>query len=545
MSISGANKLELLQIAESVAQEKMIDRGLVIAAIEESLGKAASMKYGIDRDIRVSVDATTGQQTVTRVYSVVETVQDSNKEIALDEARKQDPNVQVNDAIVEELEPFDMGRIMAQISKQVLIQKVREAERERQYEEFKDRIGHLIVGIVKREEYGHIIVDLTRGEAILRRDQKIGRENYNNGDRLRAYITDVRKDTKGPQIFLSRTANEFMVELFRNEVPEVGEGTIEIRSVARDPGSRAKIAVASYDSSIDPVGSCVGMRGVRVQSVVNELGGERIDVIEWNDDPVEFIVRSLQPAAVSKVLLDEDGVPQQVVVPDGQLSLAIGRGGQNVRLARELTGFRDISIITESKEIEDRQAEVNRLSKELMTDLGIDEVRALLLVTEGFESAEIIADCNVMELYSTDGIDEDQAIEIYSKAQAAVAAKDQEYLETVRSMGVSEDLIEFDYLSPRMLLTLASAREGERVMSLAEFAACDMFELAGEFVERKGRKIRRKGLLEDCDVSLEEARQLVIRARFAAGILTSEEAESQLNEVEEPDGVNEMGLEEG
>lgn len=545
MSISGANKLELLQIAESVAQEKMIDRGLVIAAIEESLGKAASMKYGIDRDIRVSVDATTGQQTVTRVYSVVETVLDSNKEIALDEARKQDPNVQVNDAIVEELEPFDMGRIMAQISKQVLIQKVREAERERQYEEFKDRIGHLIVGIVKREEYGHIIVDLTRGEAILRRDQKIGRENYNNGDRLRAYITDVRKDTKGPQIFLSRTANEFMVELFRNEVPEVGEGTIEIRSVARDPGSRAKIAVASYDSSIDPVGSCVGMRGVRVQSVVNELGGERIDVIEWNDDPVEFIVRSLQPAAVSKVLLDEDGVPQQVVVPDGQLSLAIGRGGQNVRLARELTGFRDISIITESKEIEDRQAEVNRLSKELMTDLGIDEVRALLLVTEGFESAEIIADCNVMELYSTDGIDEDQAIEIYSKAQAAVAAKDQEYLETVRSMGVSEDLIEFDYLSPRMLLTLASAREGERVMSLAEFAACDMFELAGEFVERKGRKIRRKGLLEDCDVSLEEARQLVIRARFAAGILTSEEAESQLNEVEEPDGVNEMGLEEG
>ena len=540
MSTAGANKLELVQIAESVAQEKMIDRSLVIEAIEESLGKAARMKYGIERDIRVRVDSDSGQQTVTRVHTVVETVEDSNIEISLEEARLENPEAEIGDEIYEELEPFDMGRIVAQSSKQVLLQKVREAERERQYEEFKDRIGTLIVGTVKREEYGHIIVDLTRGEAILRRDQKIGRESYANGERLRAFITDVRKEARGPQIFLSRSANEFMVELFRNEVPEIYEGSIEIRSVARDPGSRAKIAVVSYDASIDPVGACVGMRGSRVQTVVNELQGERIDVIPWTDNPVDFIVSSLQPARVSKVMLDENGIPKQVVVPDEQLSLAIGRRGQNVRLACQLTGF-DISIITETKEMEDRQAEFAKLTEDLMEAIEIDEVFAQHLVAEGFDQVEILAGCELEELSSLDGIDDEIAEALQRRAQEFVAAENEEFMRRARELGLQDDLAEFEYLTPRMLLALTAAEDDRKVTSLSEFASCDMYELVGEYVDRNGKRIWERGLLEDCDVGLEEARQLVIYARLAAGFLDPGEAENLLTEEDSPEEIFEEG----
>ncbi len=539
MTIAGANKLELVQIAESVAQEKMIDRSLVIEAIEDSLGKAARMKYGIDRDIRVSVDPDTGDQAVMRVHTVVEEVEDNNIEISIEDARKQNPDTQIGDEIKEPLEPFDMNRILATTSKQVLLQKVREAERERQYEEFKDRVGTVIVGTVKREEFGNIIVDLTRGEAILRRDQKIGRESYGNGERLRAYITEVRKETRGPQIFLSRSANEFMVELFRSEVPEIYDNLIEIRRVARDPGSRAKIAVASKETSVDPVGACVGMRGSRVQAVVNELQGERIDVIPWTDNPVDFIVSSLQPARVSKVMLDENGIPTQVVVPDEQLSLAIGRRGQNVRLACELTGF-DITIITETKEMENRQAEFAKMTEDLMSALEIDEVFAQHLVAEGFDQVETLATSSLEELAALDGIDDEIAATLKSRAQEFVDEENKELMRQAREHGLEDDLAEFAYLSPRMLFALASAEGDKKVASLSEFASCDMYELVGEYIVVNNRKRWEKGLLEDCDITLEEARQLIIRARLAAGLLQPEEAEELLRKDEDPTQIFEV-----
>lgn len=532
MNQTGANKLELVQIAESVAQEKMIDRSLVIEAIEESLSKAARMKYGVDRDIRVSIDPDTGQQTIKRVHTVVETVEDNKTEISLSEVQAENPAAQVGDEISEELEPFDIGRIVAQSSKQILLQKVREAERERQYEEFKDRVGTLVVGTVKREEYGHIIVDLTRGEAILRRDQKIGRESYANGERLRAYITEVRKETRGQQIFLSRSANEFMIELFRNEVPEIYEETIEIRGVARDPGSRAKIAVASLDASIDPVGACVGMRGSRVQTVVNELQGERIDVIPWTDNPVDFIVSSLQPARVSKVILDESGLPQQVVVPDDQLSLAIGRRGQNVRLACQLTGF-DISIITESKEEEDRRAADARMTQDLMDAIQIDETFAQYLVAEGFDQVDILAHCKFEELCSLEAIDNELAKTLQDRALNFIKDENERLIKEAKELGLQDDLAKFKYLTPKMLHALASAENDKKVLSLMDLASCDMYELVGEHITVNGKRIWEKGLLENCGLSLEESRQIIIQSRVAAGILNVEEAEKLLEQIED------------
>ena len=518
MTIASANMLELLQIAESVAQEKMIDRTLVIDAIEESLGRAARLKYGVERDIRVSVDPDSGQQTVRRVRHVVDEVENNFVELSLEEARGIKPDAEIGDEIIDELEAFDMGRIVAQSAKQVLLQKVREAERERQYEEFKDRVGTLIVGTVKREEYGNIIVDLSRGEAILHRSQKIGRESYGIGERLRAYISEVRRENRGPQIFLSRAANEFMVELFRNEVPEIYEGSIEIRSVARDPGSRAKIAVISYENSIDPVGACVGMRGSRVQTVVNELQGERIDVIPWTDNLVDFIVSALQPAKVSKVMLNEDGVPSQVVVPDEQLSLAIGRRGQNVRLACQLTGL-DISIVTETEEMERRQADFAERTQLLMNAIGIDEVFSQLLVSEGFDSVELLAMCDHEELNTLDGIDEDIALELQNRAIEYVNAEAEKIMRQARDLGMQDDLAAFEGLSVQMLLTLAQ----DEIFTLREFAVCDYLELTGETTQRNGQRIREPGILEDFDMTPEEAKQLIIAARLAAGIMTEED----------------------
>ncbi|MCY3878903.1 MAG: transcription termination factor NusA [Rhodobacteraceae bacterium] len=523
MSFAGANRLELLQIAESVAQEKLIDRELVIKAIESSLCVAARNKYGELRDIRVSVDPTTGEQTVRQVRTVVEEVENDVAELSLEEAREIKPDAEIGDEFVEELESFDMGRIVSQRAKQALLQQVRGAERERQYEEFKDRVGTLIVGTVKREEYGNIIVDLTRGEGIIRREDKIGRESYGVGERLRSYVRDVRSETRGPQIFLSRTAKEFMIELFRNEVPEIYEGTIVIRAVARDPGSRAKIAVESYDSSIDPVGACVGMRGSRVQTVVNELQGERIDVIPWTENLVDFIVSALQPATVTKVMLTDAGIPREVVVPDDQLSLAIGRRGQNVNLARELTGLR-ISIVSESEERERRNAEAAEQAQKLMDAMDIDEVFAQYLVSAGFDSIELLAACDQEELASLEGLDSELAEEIQERAGEAVRAADEAIRGRARELGLQDDLAEFEGLSSKMLLALAE----NEIFTLGEFAITDVQELSGDHGVKYGRPVWEPGILSAFDVTPEEAFTLILQARVAAGILTFEEAQEQI-----------------
>src|SRR5690606_11695418 len=367
MAITSANQLELLQTAEAVAREKMIDPDLVIQAMEESLARAAKSRYGAEMDIRVAIDRKTGRAHFTRVRTVVEddAVENYQAQLTVQQARQYLADPQIGDTIVEEVPPVDLGRIAAQSAKQVILQKVREAERDRQFEEFKDRKGTIINGVVKREEYGNIIVDIGRGEAILRRNEKIGRESYRPNDRIRAYVKDVRREARGPQIFLSRTDPQFMAELFKREVPEIYAGIIEIKAVARDPGSRARIGVISYDNSIDPVGACVGMRGSRVQAVVNELQGEKIDIIPWNEDQATFLVNALQPAEVAKVVIDEEAGKIEVVVPDEQLSLAIGRRGQNVRLASQLTGL-DIDILTEEEESRRRQAEFAERTKLFM-----------------------------------------------------------------------------------------------------------------------------------------------------------------------------------
>ena len=385
MAIAGisANRLELLQIADAVAREKTIDKKIVIEAMEDAIQKAAKSRYGAENDIRCEIDTKTGEARLTRVLAVVDQVENDNTQITLADALKRTPEAKVGDLIAETLPPLEFGRVAAQNAKQVIVQKVREAERDRQFSEYKDRMGEIANGTVKRVEYGNVIVDLGRAEGIIRRDEMIPRENVRLGDRIRAYIYDVRREQRGPQIFLTRARSEFMAKLFAQEVPEIYDGVVEIKSVARDPGSRAKIAVISKDSSIDPVGACVGMRGARVQAVVNELQGEKVDIIQWNPDAASFIVNALAPAEVTKVVLDEDSNRIEVVVPEAQLSLAIGRRGQNVRLASQLTGW-DIDIMTETEESERRQKEFAERTQLLMESLDCDEVIAQLLVTEGF-----------------------------------------------------------------------------------------------------------------------------------------------------------------
>src|SRR6186713_3609755 len=396
MAVS-ANRLELLQIADAVAREKSIDRRIVITAMEDAIAKAARSRYGSETEVHAEIDAKTGELRLARHMAVVEAVENPANQISLEDARRRHPAAQIGDTIADTLPPMDFGRIAAQSAKQVIVQKVREAERDRQYEEYKDRIGEIVNGTVKRVEYGNVIVDLGRGEAIIRRDELIPRENYKYGDRVRAYVYDVRREQRGPQIFLSRTHPQFMAKLFTMEVPEIYDGIIEIKAVARDPGSRAKIAVISRDSSIDPVGACVGMRGSRVQAVVGELQGEKIDIIPWSPDVATFIVNALQPAEVSKVVLDEDSEKIEVVVPDDQLSLAIGRRGQNVRLASQLTGW-DIDILTEAEESERRTEEFRSRSQMFIDALDVDEVVGQLLASEGFRSVEELAFVDVAEL---------------------------------------------------------------------------------------------------------------------------------------------------
>ncbi|MGA1234005.1 MAG: transcription termination factor NusA [Lutimaribacter sp.] len=514
MAITSANQLELLQTAEAVAREKMIDPTLVIEAMEESLARAAKSRYGSEMDIRVKIDRKTGRATFTRVRTVVEddAVENYQAEMTVAQARQYMADPQVGDTYSEEIPPVDMGRIAAQSGKQVIIQKVREAERDRQYEEFKDRVGSIINGVVKREEFGNVIVDVGRGEAVLRRNEKIGREAYRPNDRIRCYIKDVRREARGPQIFLSRTAPEFMAELFKMEVPEIYDGIIEIKAVARDPGSRAKIAVISFDNSIDPVGACVGMRGSRVQAVVNELQGEKIDIIPWNEDMPTFLVNALQPAEVSKVVLDEDAERIEVVVPDEQLSLAIGRRGQNVRLASQLTGL-DIDIMTESEESERRQKEFEERTRLFMDTLDLDEFFAQLLVSEGFTNLEEVAYVDVDELLVIDGVDTDTASELQARARDFLEEQARTALEKARELGVEDSLVEFDGLTPQMIEALAQ----DGIKTLEDFATCADWELAGGWTTVNGERVKDEGLLEAFDVSLEEAQDLIMTARVQLG----------------------------
>lgn len=544
MAITSANQLELLQTAEAVAREKMIDPDLVIEAMEDSLARAAKSRYGSEMDIRVHIDRKTGNATFTRARTVVEDeeVENYQAQFTADQARAYfEPSKtgnahwlrdgqaltdfsgkpQPGDVFQEQVPPVDLGRIAAQSAKQVILQRVREAERDRQYEEFKDRAGTIINGVVKREEYGNIIVDVGRGEAILRRNEKIGRESYRPNDRIRAYVKDVRREARGPQIFLSRTDPQFMAELFKMEVPEIYDGVIEIKACARDPGSRAKIAVISYDNSIDPVGACVGMRGSRVQAVVGELQGEKIDIIPWSEDQATFLVNALQPAEVAKVVFDEDATRIEVVVPDEQLSLAIGRRGQNVRLASQLTGL-DIDILTEEEESKRRQAEFNARTKLFMDALDLDEFFAQLLVAEGFTNLEEVAYVDLDELLSIDGVDKSTAEELQTRAREHLEAANKAALENARALGAEDSLIEFEGITPQMAEALAK----DGVKTLEDFATCADWELAGGWTTQNGQRVKDDGLLEPFGVSLEDAQNLVMTARVMLGWVDPTELEA-------------------
>jgi N utilization substance protein A len=540
MAITSANQLELLQTAEAVAREKMIDPGLVVEAMEESLARAAKSRYGAEMDIRVSIDRKTGRAKFTRVRTVVQDdeLENYQAEFTVEQAKQYMEDPKVGDQFIEEVPPVEMGRIAAQSAKQVILQRVREAERDRQYEEFKDRAGTIINGQVKREEYGNVIVDVGAGEAILRRNEKIGRESYRPNDRIRCYIKDVRREPRGPQIFLSRTAPEFMAELFKMEVPEIYDGIIEIKAVARDPGSRAKIAVISYDSSIDPVGACVGMRGSRVQAVVNELQGEKIDIIPWNEDQPTFLVNALQPAEVSKVVLDEEAGKIEVVVPEEQLSLAIGRRGQNVRLASQLTGL-DIDIMTEEEESARRQKEFEERTNLFMETLDLDEFFAQLLVSEGFTNLEEVAYVDQDELLVIDGVDEDTAQELQIRARENLEAQAKAALDNARALGVEDSLIEFEGLTPQMIEALAK----DGVKTLEDFATCADWELAGGWTTENGERIKDDGILEPFDVSLEEAQNLVMTARILLGWVDPAdlEAEDEDEDADEDTAAPEVG----
>jgi N utilization substance protein A len=511
-----ANRLELLQIADAVAREKGIEKEIVIASIEEAIQKAARSRYGAEHDIRVHIDTKSGATTIKRFVTVVpddaELDETSLGMVRLSDALAADRDAFVGQVTEEELPPFEFGRVQTQMARQVVTGKVREAERERQFEEYKDRVGEIVNGTVKRVEYGNVIVDLGRGEGIMRRDQSIPRENFNLGDRIRCYIYDVRRETKGPQIMLSRAHGGFMAKLFAQEVPEVYDGVIEIRAVARDPGSRAKMAVVSNDSSIDPVGACVGMRGSRVQAVVAELQGEKIDIIQWNGDEATFIVNALAPAEVSKVVMDEEDERVEVVVPDEQLSLAIGRRGQNVRLASQLTGWQ-IDIMTETQESERRQKQFAETTALFQEALDVDEVIAQLLATEGFLSVEDVAYVEPHEIAAIEGFDDDTADELQTRAREFLdkeaAAQDARRVE----LGVEDAVLEIEGVTLPMAVALG---EGE-VKSVEDLAGLIPDDLRGWFETKDGERVREPGILESFNLSPDDAEALIMRARVIMG----------------------------
>ncbi len=518
MNAISANKLELIQIADAVAREKSIEKGLVIEAMEDALARAARSRYGHETNVRAEINPKTGETKLWRLLEVVELVENDSAEITIEEARHRNPEAELGDFMSEPLPPIDFGRVAAMAAKQVITQKVREAERDRQYEDFKDRIGEIINGIIKRVEYGHVIVDLGKAEAIIRRDQQLPRENYRNGDRVRAFIMDVRREARGPQIFLSRSHPQFMAKLFEQEVPEVYDGVIEIKAVARDPGSRAKIGVHSNDPGIDPVGACVGMRGSRVQAVVNELAGEKIDIVPWNENDATFVVNALAPAEVAKVVLDEELERIEVVVPDEQLSLAIGRRGQNVRLASQLSGY-EIDIMTEEEESAKRQEEFRIRSEAFMAGLDVDDMMAGLLVSEGFASIEEIALVEVDELTDIDGLDEDTAQELQARARDFIEAENKRLDDKRKELGVDDDLIDFGGLDLKMVVTL-----GENdVKSVEDLAGCATDDLTGWTERVDGERKHYDGMLEAYKVTADEAEGLIMQARLKAGWVTEED----------------------
>jgi len=517
MAVS-ANRLELLQIADAVAREKAIDRGIVIAAMEDAIAKAARSRYGAETDVHAEIEPKTGDLRLTRHMLVVETVENPSNQITLEGARKHHPAAQVGDTIADPLPPLEYGRIAAQSAKQVIVQKVREAERDRQYAEYKDRIGDIVNGIVKRVEYGNVVVDLGRGEAIVRRDEMLPREVFRNGDRIRAYIYDVRREPRGPQIFLSRTHPQFTAKLFAQEVPEIYDSIVEVKAVARDPGSRAKIAVISRDSSVDPVGACVGMRGSRVQAVVNELQGEKIDIIPWSPDIATFVVNALAPAEVAKVVLDEDKERIEVVVPDQQLSLAIGRRGQNVRLASQLTGW-DIDILTEQEESERRHAEFESRTKIFVEALNLDEVVGQLLASEGFGSIEELALADEKEIASIEGFDADTAHELYERAKEYIEKQEAELDAKRIELGVEDAVKEVPGVTTKMLVAL-----GENgVKTVEDLAGCATDDLVGWTERKDGETKHEPGFLEGLDVSREDAEAIIMQARLKVGWVTEAE----------------------
>jgi N utilization substance protein A len=528
MAVS-ANRLELLQIADAVAREKSIDRQIVLSSMEDAMQKAARSRYGQETEVRAEINPKTGEVRFSRLLLVVDQIENDATQISLSEARKKNPAAQVGDWISEALPPFDFGRIAAQSAKQVIVQKVREAERDRQYQEYKDRIGEIVNGVVKRVEYGNVIIDLGRGEAVVRRDELIPREMFRPGDRIRAYVYDVRREQRGPQIFLSRTHPQFMAKLFAQEVPEIYDGIIEVKSVARDPGSRAKIAVISRDSSIDPVGACVGMRGSRVQAVVNELQGEKIDIIPWSADAATFIVNALQPAEVVKVVLDEDSERIEVVVPDDQLSLAIGRRGQNVRLASQLTGW-DIDILTEAEESERRQKEFVERTNTFMQALDVDEVVGQLLASEGFRSVEELAYVELPELASIEGFDLETATEIQNRAHAYLGRLEAEQDGRRRELGVEDELREIEGTTTAMLVKL-----GENGVKTVEgLADCATDDLVGWTERKDGESIKHAGFLDGLELSREDAEAMIMAARIKKGWIEAPamaEAEHQPGEA--------------
>ncbi len=471
-------RTEMLQVADAVAREKGIEADEVLTAMEQAIQKAGRAKYGQEHDIRADIDRKTGEIRLRRFVTVVEEVENEFTEITLDEAKHRDKEAEIGTEFIDDLPPIDLGRIAAQTAKQVIVQKVREAERARQFEEYKDRVGEIVNGIVKRNEFGNVTVDLGRAEGLLRRDEGLPRESLRNGDRVRAYIYDVREEIRGPQIFLSRSHPQFMAKLFAQEVPEIYDGIIEIKSVARDPGSRAKIAVISYDSSVDPVGACVGMRGSRVQAVVQELQGEKIDIIPWSEDPATFVVNALAPAEVTKVVLDEEQGRIEVVVPDEQLSLAIGRRGQNVRLASQLTGW-EIDILTEEEESQRRQEEFHNRSQMFIEALDVDDVIAHLLVAEGFTSVEQVAYVPVEELTEIEGFDEDVAEELRNRASTFLDEQNERNEEKRRELGVEDAVAEIEGLNAAMLVTLGE--NGVKTLDdLADLASDELMEMLGE-----------------------------------------------------------------
>jgi N utilization substance protein A len=540
MAAISANRLELLQIADAVAREKSIDRNIVITAMEDAIAKAARSRYGAETDVHAEINPKTGELRLARHMLVVDMVENPSNQISVEDARRRNPAAQVGDTIADALPPLEYGRIAAQSAKQVIVQKVREAEprlrpapRDRQYEEYKDRIGDIVNGTVKRVEYGNVVVDLGRGEAIVRRDELLPRETFRNGDRIRAYVYDVRREARGPQIFLSRTHPQFMSKLFAQEVPEIYDGIVEVKAVARDPGSRAKIAVISRDSSVDPVGACVGMRGSRVQAVVNELQGEKIDIIPWSQDIATFVVNALAPAEVAKVVLDEDRERIEVVVPDQQLSLAIGRRGQNVRLASQLTGW-DIDILTEQEESERRQAEFEKRTNTFMEALNVDEVVGQLLASEGFTSVEELAMVDQKELAGIEGFDEETAEELQSRAREYLAQIEEELDAKRRELGVEDAVKEVPGVTTQMLVAF-----GENgVKTVEDLAGCVTDDLAGWTERKDGETIKNAGFLDGFDLSREECEAIIMQARVQAGWISeadlAQPAEEAAEEEVEP-----------